>query len=233
MEVKIGKDGFYVKFKTRLFEGYRKINRHPEAENVNTAIQPQVKIPQEILLLAVLLIQRLSKEFSDTEFMITINCNKNGEFYIDIPKQTVSGASVEFKLEPHKYDDVYMEIHTHPSVGGHTHFSGVDDHDQTRPHLYGVMGKIEVTDHSKSQLDILNYVELNSDIAAKLDKLTKLARSRISKKRYDDLFGRYSSHRTVHPEEDSIDYLNRYYGLNYDDGGNVAMQEYFKKEDKK
>jgi len=177
LEIKIGKDGFYMPFNTKLFKGFRKIKVNPQGEDLKEKIELAVgKIPAEILGKAVLLINMLHKHFK-TEILITINFDpKEKKWYIDVPKQNVTSTSVNFTLTTEEYDKIVMEIHSHPG-NGETNFSGTDSQDQGRKmRLYGVFNPLTIEDPFGNSINISDVFEMPKDI----EELFKLALTRIT-----------------------------------------------------
>lgn len=185
MKIYYGKDGIYTSFDTQLFEGMRKINMNPEGADVKEHIKSKIgKIPFKTIMLALILLNRLGKKYN-TEIMITINYNKKDGWYIDIPEQSTTMASVEFKLDSKKYSEIFLELHTHPSYGS-TAFSGIDHEDQrTKMRFYGVIGQITLEDPFRNAVDFDSVIEIPEELSDELKQLEALAEKRINKKTWN------------------------------------------------
>lgn len=190
MKIHYGKNGIYTSFETPLFEGLRKIQANPEGADLKEHIKSRVgKIPFKVIMLALILLNRLGRKYN-TEIMITINYNNRNGWYIDIPEQSTTVASVNFKLDSKKYSEIFLELHTHPSHGD-TAFSGTDHDDQkSKMRFYGVIGKITLEDPFSNAVDFDSIIEVPEELSDELKQLEALAEKRINKERqnYNGLY---------------------------------------------
>jgi len=86
---------------------------------------------------------------SEKEALVNIYWDKvNPGYFVDVPKQVVTKASVNSEISDDLTDDRYihfMDIHSHNSM--RAFFSHIDDRDERATRLYTVIGHLDKRDH--------------------------------------------------------------------------------------
>jgi len=101
------------------------------------------KIPLKILWQIIGFFKTVYKKLS-AEAMVQIYWDRSKkEYFCNVPKQEVSGASVKFKRDAklEKKHLLVADFHSHNTMS--SFFSGTDDRDEKESRLFGVIGNIE------------------------------------------------------------------------------------------
>lgn len=160
---------------------------------------------------------------------------ENKEFFIHIPEQTVSFASVSYERDPELFSsDRYIpvfESHSHSSMGAF--FSGTDLKDEIASRYFAVFGHVDKLDQhafvcrvaSNGQAkelsveDIFDLEDLSDDYTVDLEEALGVIHERIdSQPKYQyhsrlsygdnwyDFYGSYGINHVVDDYEDVVDY---------------------------
>ena len=137
VEFIVAKNGVFKKFENHLLKGFVPVTVLPGLPEITE--QLVLKLPKKIPVSIYFQIWHFFDEFS-TEVYAQIFWNENKqEYFVYIPDQTVSGASVDYKRNvklERKYK-LICEIHSHNKMGAFS--SGTDDHDEKAGIIYGVI----------------------------------------------------------------------------------------------
>jgi len=102
-------------------------------------------IPAEMMFKIISFFRYFMSLGSEQEALVNIYWDKcNPGFFIDVPKQIVSKASVDSEISNDLSDDRfihYMDIHSHNSMKAS--FSSIDDRDERATRLYTVIGNLD------------------------------------------------------------------------------------------
>ena len=126
------------------------------------------KIPV-VILKAIINFFKKVHEVHNTECIVLLFMNEKDEYFLFVPKQKTSAASVDFD-RPTDLENKYTlvaEIHSHNTIGAM--WSSTDDGDEKAMRFYGVIGNIDeaLTDikfgHFKEILkEGLNFPDVSS-----------------------------------------------------------------------
>jgi hypothetical protein len=134
----IGRDGFYLKKSSKLFDATVKVDSIPEYEPVMESLQWNApKLPYSIIQESLAFFRSVYKMYkSEAVLMLAL---KDAKWEIAPPEQTVSGASLEYVLE--KGITPFGTIHSHCEMGA---FFSNTDHDDVAGFdgLHIVIGRI-------------------------------------------------------------------------------------------
>jgi len=135
LEYIIAKNGIFKKVETNILEGYFPVSGIPHLPAIQEQIKIKLpkKIPEEIYFKIFTFFSKFTTEVYAQIFW------DGTKYFIYIPKQVVSGASVEYernvKLE--RKNKLICEIHSHNTMGAF--FSTTDDKDEQTGIIYGVI----------------------------------------------------------------------------------------------
>lgn len=135
----------YKRIKSPLGVCIEEATEVPFGDEIKTGIRFELpKIKLSMLAQIVSFFRDICNDTRDEVFCRIYMNKETKEYEILVPKQTVSSASVNYKIEDPYYEDeciAIMDIHSHDTMGAF--FSGTDDKDERTPgRLYMVLGKL-------------------------------------------------------------------------------------------
>lgn len=121
-----GKDGHYLYKKNTIFEACVKTNQHPDHQEIKPFFKlTSSKIPHALITEAVTFL-RTVYDCLQTEAIVLLCYDEEQGWSLFIPKQKVSGASLEYENDENKR--VVGSIHSHPCMT--INASMTDEHDE-------------------------------------------------------------------------------------------------------
>jgi PRTRC genetic system protein A len=141
----IGEDGMYLIVKNKIGKFVTRANKIPFVTSTpreGFQMNLERKIPYDFLLQTIAFFKQVIKDRGNAEAMIQVLQNPDGEYFIHVADQEVSGASVKFKrdAEFEKANLLVLDIHSHNNMGAF--WSGTDNHDEKEARMYGVIGSL-------------------------------------------------------------------------------------------
>ena len=142
----MGEDGMYLIVKNKIGKFVTKAQRIPFVTSTpreGFQMNLERKIPYNFLLQTIAFFKQVMKDKGNAEAMIQVLQNPDGEYFIHVADQEVSGASVKFKrdAEFEKTNLLVLDIHSHNNMGAF--WSGTDNNDEKEARMYGVIGSLK------------------------------------------------------------------------------------------
>ena len=119
----------------------------PGAPKVQQGFEMKLpKIPYALYQQTIAFFRGICEKMNNDEAAVQLYWNKKKEeYFIHVPIQEVSGASVNFTRDEAVESDkdclLVMDIHSHNTMKAY--FSGVDDNDEKETRLFGVIGELD------------------------------------------------------------------------------------------
>ena len=115
-------------------------------DNVQAGFIPALPlIPMELIVTVMTFFRHYMRLGGETEALVNVYWDKvNPGYFVDVPKQVVTKASVNSQINADLTDERYihyMDIHSHNSMKAY--FSGIDDSDERATRLYTVIGHLD------------------------------------------------------------------------------------------
>jgi PRTRC genetic system protein A len=140
----VGKDGVYQLVENRLGVFCLKTQNVEGLEDIGQGLIMKLpRVPVHLFHQTIAFFRAVMKKLDNAEAIVHIYWStEKKEYYIHIPEQEVSGAICEYEHDNEREmrDVLVMHIHSHNTMGAN--FSTIDDKDDTKPIIYGVVGKL-------------------------------------------------------------------------------------------
>lgn len=168
------KNGLWRRIKTPLGIFTHKVNDMPE--NLGLTKECEIafergteipKIPYTIYFEILDFYRKIYQEIKSEVYTCIVWDRSKKDFFIHVPKQTVSGAEVKFENDPELFNNPdlvpYCDIHSHNTMNAF--FSSGDVKDEVSGRFYGVIGNIDhdVAKHVFKVSYDRQYVDLAAD----------------------------------------------------------------------
>lgn len=148
----IFKNGLWRKIKTPLGHFTHKVKDLPDNLGLNKVCEVAFEkdnaipaIPYTIYYEILEFYRKIYKEIKSEVYTCIVWDREREDFFIHVPKQTVSGAEVKFENEASLFNNVnyvpYCDIHSHNTMNAF--FSAGDVKDEVSGRFYGVIGNID------------------------------------------------------------------------------------------
>lgn len=141
----IGEDGMYLVVKNKIGKFITKAQKIPFVTSTpkeGFQMNLERKLPYNFLLQTIAFFKEVMQKRGNAEAMIQVLQNAEGEYFMHVADQEVSGASVRFKrdAELEKANLLVLDIHSHNNMGAF--WSGTDNYDEKEARMYGVIGSL-------------------------------------------------------------------------------------------
>ena len=169
----IYKNGLWRRIKTPLGHFTHKVKDLPEnlglKKDCEVAFEKDMDIPHipyTIYYEILEFYRKIYKEIKSEVYTCIVWNRETKDFFIHVPKQTVSGAEVKFENEASLFNDPnfvpYCDIHSHNTMNAF--FSAGDVKDEVSGRYYGVIGNIdhEIAKHVFKVSYDRQFVDLNA-----------------------------------------------------------------------
>lgn len=151
------------------------------------------KIPCGILEQVIILYRAISKTISSEVYCAIVWDRVNKDFFIHVPDQEVSAATINYVNTPEIYNNpdlaVVMDIHSH--VNMNAFFSGTDLADEMGTRFFGVIGKIDQPHPEMVVRAATNGEEIKLKVADVFDfqnqKLTEASNYTVPTEHYEKI----------------------------------------------
>lgn len=231
----VASNGFFLKQKQDLFESISKVDSISIFAEVKEFTNVDIpRIPMGLIQTVVKFFEKIYEQYK-SEVAVILHFNPTTKkWHIEVPEQTVSGASVDYDRKTNRRIDGFIRIgtiHSHSSMGAF--HSGVDDADEENfDGIHITIGNLDKEEKSFSarmmcnkkayKLEPLNYI---NDDEFKIPELPKEWFDKVSE-RYTYKGGGYGG-----GYEGGSYYDDQFYG-HYMHGGCSALtdDEFFKLE---
>ena len=142
----IGEDGMYLIVKNKIGKFTTRANKIPFVNSTpreGFQMNLERKIPYNFLLQTIAFFKEVMQKRGNAEAMIQVLQNPDGEYFMHVADQEVSGGSVRFKrdAEFERTNLLVLDIHSHNNMGAF--WSGTDNYDEKEARMYGVIGTLK------------------------------------------------------------------------------------------